>query len=441
MSPPFTDRCETGYFSVHGKVCDRIDVDVAGLGRIELPLCREQAASLISHMSQAPFGKGMETIVDVDVRRAWQLDAARVTLNSRWTDELLPEIVADVCKAMGMDAAQLGVEARLYKMLCYEKGGHFKKHRDTEKEPGMFGTLIVQLPSEHKGGVLTVEHKGEKREYAFEKPSQWGDETRYVAFFADCEHSLSEVTAGVRLVLAYNLVRTKDCDVAPSAASVMAKGDELVSAAVCAWEDDPKGPQKLAVLLEHKYTEQNVSFAGLKGNDRLLLDKLRGARDPASAAPLFDVHLSLMERFEMGPPVETDYAECRIDPADVDDDVDTSYTKIKCWVGSGGRIKFNLDIDFHSEILNARGEDVFSGYPDFPDKQEEKGYTGNEGYSYDRWYRRATHTTGGTAPASSSSGPGPRGASCSSPAKMISKGRSAPSKERCAMRVGSSTRP
>jgi hypothetical protein len=73
VSPPFTDRCETGYFSVHGKVCDRIDVDVAGLGRIELPLCREQAATLISHMSQAPFGKGMETIVDVDVRRAWQL--------------------------------------------------------------------------------------------------------------------------------------------------------------------------------------------------------------------------------------------------------------------------------------------------------------------------------------------------------------------------------
>jgi hypothetical protein len=34
------------------------------------------------------------------------------------------------------------VEARLYKLLVYESGGHFKIHRDTEKEAGMFATLV-----------------------------------------------------------------------------------------------------------------------------------------------------------------------------------------------------------------------------------------------------------------------------------------------------------
>lgn len=38
------------------------------------------------------------------------------------------------------------VEARLYKLLLYQQGGHFSAHQDTEKERGMIGTLVVQLP-------------------------------------------------------------------------------------------------------------------------------------------------------------------------------------------------------------------------------------------------------------------------------------------------------
>ncbi|CAN0450803.1 unnamed protein product, partial [Hapterophycus canaliculatus] len=40
----------------------------------------------------------------------------------------------------------------------YESGGHFRPHKDTEKEAGMFGTLVVQLPtaSGHEGGTLLV---------------------------------------------------------------------------------------------------------------------------------------------------------------------------------------------------------------------------------------------------------------------------------------------
>ncbi len=34
------------------------------------------------------------------------------------------------------------VESRLYKLLVYGPGGHFKIHRDTEKEAGMFATLV-----------------------------------------------------------------------------------------------------------------------------------------------------------------------------------------------------------------------------------------------------------------------------------------------------------
>ena len=40
-------------------------------------------------------------------------------------------------------------------------------HRDTEREPGMFGSLIVSLPSRHEGGRLIVQHLGERLEVDF----------------------------------------------------------------------------------------------------------------------------------------------------------------------------------------------------------------------------------------------------------------------------------
>ena len=41
-------------------------------------------------------------------------------------------------------------------MLLYKKGGHFVKHTDRKKEDYMFGTLVVQLPSEYTGGEFVV---------------------------------------------------------------------------------------------------------------------------------------------------------------------------------------------------------------------------------------------------------------------------------------------
>ena len=42
-------------------------------------------------------------------------------------------------------------------------GGHFKPHRDSEKEDGMFGTLIIQLRTSYRGGILGLNHNGVER--------------------------------------------------------------------------------------------------------------------------------------------------------------------------------------------------------------------------------------------------------------------------------------
>ncbi len=54
-------------------------------------------------------------------------------------------------RALGVPGS-VQVEARLYKCLLYEPGGHFAPHRDTEKESGMFATLVVLLQSDYQVG-------------------------------------------------------------------------------------------------------------------------------------------------------------------------------------------------------------------------------------------------------------------------------------------------
>jgi hypothetical protein len=59
-----------GSFATSGEVdaADTPQVSVEGVGRIGWPLCKEQGASLISKMEQAPFGKGLDTVVDTEVK-------------------------------------------------------------------------------------------------------------------------------------------------------------------------------------------------------------------------------------------------------------------------------------------------------------------------------------------------------------------------------------
>ncbi len=157
-------------------------VSVANCGRLGFPLCPEQAASLIKEADRAPYGRNMDTLIDEEVRRAWQIGKDKVMIADAFVVKTLPALVKVACHAMGLDADALGVEAHFYKMLLYEQGGHFKKHQDTEKEPGMFGSLLVQLPATHEGGDLVVEHAGKVARFAHSGADS-GDHCYFSAFF------------------------------------------------------------------------------------------------------------------------------------------------------------------------------------------------------------------------------------------------------------------
>src|SRR3954447_21900385 len=91
-----------------------------------------------------------------------------------------PRRLARVAEGLGVDAP---ITAEFYKLLLYDEGSFFVGHRDTEKAPGMFATLVVALPSSFAGGELVVRHKG--REVRLDLRCDDPAEAAFAAFYAD----------------------------------------------------------------------------------------------------------------------------------------------------------------------------------------------------------------------------------------------------------------
>jgi hypothetical protein len=54
-------------------------LEVKGVGEIGIPVTEADAKRLIAKASQAPYGRGSQTIVDTAVRRVWQIEPSRLT--------------------------------------------------------------------------------------------------------------------------------------------------------------------------------------------------------------------------------------------------------------------------------------------------------------------------------------------------------------------------
>lgn len=102
-------------------------IEVTGLGRIGLPLSTRDAEAIATLSHQAPFGKGTETIVDLEVRKTWELNVDQFKIENPSWQETLQEIVENVKAQLGVHS---DVEAQPYKMLLYGDGAMFKPHKE-----------------------------------------------------------------------------------------------------------------------------------------------------------------------------------------------------------------------------------------------------------------------------------------------------------------------
>jgi len=354
---------------------------VQALGRVTAPLKRGAAKTLIAACHVAPYGKGTETLIDERVRKTFELDPQMFSLGNEW-NTAITDATRTVADALGLPADRL--EARLYKLLVYEKGGFFLPHRDSEKHDRMVASLIVVLPNPFEGGRLIVRHGAIEQKLTF-KEAAAGKEARFAAFYADCEHEVERVTSGVRISLAYNLVLKPATAADP--VEPMVPADTLVEA-IRAWvARQPAEP--LVFAMEHHYTEHGLSLDLFKGADRQLADLVV----PAAAKADCLVHLAQVSRrvshFADDGSFGDSYSRfsyrtprrhaIEIGETYEDDLNGTEWTDLHGKKQPWGEIAFDL-----SAVVSSIPIDDWK-----PTSEEFEGYTGNAGNTLDRWYHRS----------------------------------------------------
>jgi hypothetical protein len=104
-------------------------IEVDGVGAVRLPLKRSMAKELVAQCRVAPYGKGTQTLVDRKIRNTFELDPKKFRLRQEW-NSAVDQLAQPAAAQLGLPAEQ--VEARLYKLLVYEKGG-FSCHTATAK--------------------------------------------------------------------------------------------------------------------------------------------------------------------------------------------------------------------------------------------------------------------------------------------------------------------
>jgi hypothetical protein len=149
--------------------------------------------------STASFGVGGKTVTDKAYRDALKLEPEDFHTDFELSNTT---ILSEITTIMSVGASSASVRAELYKMNVYLTGGHFKAHVDTPRSEGMFGSLVVCLPSVFTGGELVTRHLGHPVKFDW---SSCATAVQWAAFFSDVYHEVHPVTSGHRISLTYNL--------------------------------------------------------------------------------------------------------------------------------------------------------------------------------------------------------------------------------------------
>ena len=362
----------------------RLSVD--SVGQIALPLLPVQVEQLIAVAERAPYGRGAATIVDTSVRNTWQIGPDRVRLDGKRWQATLDRAVALAAEGLGVDGP---VSAEFYKLLIYDKGSFFVSHRDTEKEPGMFATLVLTLPSALSGGELVVRHK--ERQTTLDLANDDPSEMAFAAFYADCVHEVLPVTGGCRATLIYNLIRKgKDGALRPPDYE---EETARVTALLREWGKrttgpDDGAPEKVVYPLEHAYSLAEFDFATLKGADAAAAALLTSAAPQAEC----DLHLALVSIEESGAAMHTGSYRSRYRGYDGDEDDEFEVGEVfdRSELLTEWRRADRQPVAL-GEIPIEEGEvsppDALEDIE--PDEEHFHEATGNAGASFERTYRRA----------------------------------------------------
>ncbi|SDC16363.1 2OG-Fe(II) oxygenase [Niabella drilacis] len=344
---------------------------IEGMEEIAFPINSIQALALIGTAQKAPFGQGRSTIYDDNVRSAREIDAAKITFKNPAWEKLIKKVLTNVKADLGLE--DYSIAANLYKLLIYKEGDFFLPHKDTEKEKGMFGSLVIGLPSSHTGGELVIHFEGVKETADFARSAD-PYAINYAAFYADCDHEVKPLGAGCRVCLVYNLVQEKAGKkiALQSVQTHAARLAELLSQ-----HQAQEDPRPAIVLLGHQYTPENFSYDALKLNDRAKAEALLQAAQKAG----YYARACLVTSYLSGAPAYDGYYDDEEDDSDAEmEEVYDDSLSIEHWTKSELPTPDNVPFE-ENELITSFALD--EGEPII---KESTGYMGNYGPDLMHWY-------------------------------------------------------
>ena len=344
-------------------------LQINNLGIIGLPLSKHDARAVISQARESPFGKGDQTLVDQTVRKSWELNPTQFqTRNPAW-QSAVQDIVSVAYQDFHLACGVANVKAELYKLLLYEEGAFFRSHQDSEKAPGMFGTLVICLPSLHEGGLLKLQHNGKEVQFNASTNSEFG--SSWAAWFSDVFHEVLPVTRGYRLVLTYNLIANRSKTYLPVAPDGLNDSIVALQQLFRQWENNltplnSRHPKYQLYKLEHQYTQASLQLNALKG------------RDLTRAQVLYEVGTEQGATLYLA-----NLKKTLLKDDDCDDEVfDTELELTYIADMDGEKVDAKCDV-CADDILEFDGSNFDE---DNYDGSEHEGYTGNEGAPARYWY-------------------------------------------------------
>jgi hypothetical protein len=125
----------------------------------------------------------------------------------------------------------------------------FEDHVDTLLKKNRVETVVLSLPSEHVGRILSIRHHGETMELDSAKvEGGFGTELSSI----DCTHSVQEVMSGWRVVVQYD-VYEEGGDASGNVESVGEKGDKKDRS-----DDEESGNEDIASRNDNRRTVERV---------------------------------------------------------------------------------------------------------------------------------------------------------------------------------------
>ncbi|KAI9552309.1 hypothetical protein GHT06_022673 [Daphnia sinensis] len=178
---------------------------VTGVGNITVPISLtdierlKKAKELEHHVAG-----NVDSLTDT---KTMQIDAQSVVFTpSNFLQSGISALSSTAMRHLGINPGVLAMETHLDKLSFTPPGGRLEPSFVLKRQPGMFATMILQIPVEggHTGGTLKVQ-SGSKS-MGFKCVVSNNQKFHLTAIYVGCKQELETVTAGWMVTLSFNLV-------------------------------------------------------------------------------------------------------------------------------------------------------------------------------------------------------------------------------------------